>query len=186
LANVDEFSPVFLQIVLDVVCEMWMGAMKMMVEADVRTWLAARVAEAAGGVRLVWHEPPRNGHGATTGHPDASLTWLDGTRVAVELKCWDRLLTGQFAARIRREQIRYHYRANLAGDRTVLVWGELGESRVWAIHGSRAPKTVSSRINERETSLYAPVASVRPHACSGTLTRAYSDFLIDVKLNLIP
>jgi hypothetical protein len=158
----------------------------MRVEADVRDWLAFRVAEAATtGVLLVWHEPPRNGHGATIGQADASLTWPDGTKVSVELKCWERLQSGEFAARIRREQIRYHYRANLAGARTVLAWGELGQARVWAIHGSRAPKIVSTRVSDIEASAYAPRADPRPQAWAGTRMRAYADFLADVKLNLI-
>lgn len=138
-------------------------------EGDVRAWLA-RIA-AREGVGVVWYEPPRNGHGATTGHPDASLSFPDGIRVEVELKAWARLQCGDFAARIRREQIRYHFRANQKGTRTLLAWGVLGEARLCAVHGSRAPKTVIVRMP--------------PDDCSGYGLNEGSEFLNDVKLNNI-
>lgn len=115
-------------------------------ETNVRNWV--RSLASLKEISLNFTEAARGG---TTGQPDVDIHYNDGARrlvVPTELKAWDRLRNGLFRARMEPTQVRWHYVAAKQGERTLLLWGEIGTETLWVLPGSEAPRKVVDQVSD--------------------------------------
>lgn len=123
-------------------------------ENDVRKWV--RELDKIHGVALEWTEAAR---GATNGVADVKIC-VGESVFPVELKCWQMAARGdEFLAKMRREQVRYHFVFSRARVHTLLLWGSPGQSCLWALPGTRAPRKVVSRVAFADCFVYHDQAS---------------------------
>ena len=122
--------------------------MQMKTEADLRTWLKA------GGIDFVRREP---GLGSDAGLPDLSVL-VDGVALELELKIWDVVTRGKnaglFRAKMRREQVRWHYQAAINGRNSGILFGCNGGDGYYYVHSGLAPRRVNGFVNYRDVSFY--------------------------------
>jgi hypothetical protein len=119
------------------------------IETRLRDWIRSL------GLPVEWTEAARGG---TAGIADCRLILSEASVVSgrwlrrdivvpIELKSWSLLQNGFWAARLRREQVRYHFRMNEAGMKTLLLWNSPDVAgTIYALPGRLAPKKVVDRI----------------------------------------
>jgi hypothetical protein len=117
-------------------------------EANVRKWIKQVCPN------IVWTESARGG---THGQADCIAYFLPGCGLPVELKCWRLLGDGKtFAARLRREQVRFHAVMAKRREPTLILWGSPETDFVYALAGHKAPKEIRAKVLKNSAKEYPP------------------------------
>ena len=139
-------------------------------ERLVRAWVAKI------GPATEWIEHAKGG---TIGIPDCLISYSkDGGitysgMLGSELKCWIETKSGFLSAKMRREQVRYHYKKAQIGCPTVIIVGVSGRAGVYVLQGADAPRTISCRMPLNAFAFYGANDQVRFYddVCAGKFDR---------------